>query len=193
MKGRMKGAHEGAQPAFSIFFQWLGVYLYATGDYFSYRKRMRHQCGDSHDTHTHAHTHMHTHTHCTQTGFCPNRGQTQLQTERQTLNEFSPEPQADPILTTLVVKFCRGRLILGVVKIVSWSERLVGYSGTLATAVGGVMTRQTRIGGVDSKKRQRTDMKRKKQARTRTEPTGGGPMHGRREPDPARRPCCRVF
>ena len=117
-------------------------------------------------THARAHTHAHTHTHCTQTGFCPNRGQTQLQTERQTLNEFSPEPQADPILTTLVVKFCRGRLILGVVKIVSWSERLVGYSGTLATAVGGVMTRQTRIGGVDSKKRQRTDMKRKKQART---------------------------
>ena len=69
-----------------------------------------------------------THTHCTQTGFCPNRGQTQLQTERQTLNEFSPEPQADQILTTLVVKFCRGRLILGVVKIVSWSERLVGLA-----------------------------------------------------------------
>ena len=45
MKGRMKGAHEGAQPAFSIFFQWLGVYLYVTGDYFSYRKRMWHQCG----------------------------------------------------------------------------------------------------------------------------------------------------
>ena len=26
----------------------------------------------------------------------------------------------------------------------------------------------------------------------RSEPTGGGPMHGRRVPDPVRRPCCRV-
>ena len=96
----MKGAHEGAQPAFSIFFQWLGVYLYVTGDYFSYRKRMRYQCGDSHDTHTHthAHTHIHTHTHTARrrvfartagrpnyrqkdkplTSFRPNRRQTQF-------------------------------------------------------------------------------------------------------------------
>ena len=27
----------------------------------------------------------------------------------------------------------------------------------------------------------------------RSEPTGGGPMHGRRVPDPVRRPCCRVI